>query len=703
MDKIVDKFYNESIQNGSNQKPRLTSNKFSSPNLLGNRYNVNKRYDNGQRIIENSPVPRTQYSMGLNAPTMPGNPPLFSTVTNPFKKVENPYSTLRRNYEPDVLKMNILDNRIKEMEEENKRNKLKIQRLMEGDSFGHQKPFWNNNYNYVNNPNNLNEAMDNLRQPYLTMEEFRNKQNMRRNQVQYELQKARQRINEDRNIMNDMNNINNNDNNNIIIEQQPHKERKYTISNYTSEESSEDDEIDKKMKKEYNELLKELKEEKEYNERYNIDEKLESMIRQNNYKNEEINLLRQKNLEMYNQLKSKEEAEDFINNIPDHVALQLQNDNFKIRSNLNTIKNSFREIKNDLENKLEELQMKQNYNFEIIKKIIEDGGNRKFKAGFRKYYNGEEIDLNNVEDEMPEHLQFLPDLIEKKIKENEEKKNAEKNRLIQEKMNHKFDSMEYNYGYGNKFYKYKNNYQPMNKNNNFVISKNYGRFQYIPKKNNNNDINQNKNEDSFKEKGEQNLMIMREKEKNIPGLYAYGVGNKNMNNRIPVRMNGCYDDWFKDKNKGEFKIEESQSEVGINAIKKQIKVKSNKSESLKSKKITNSKSASKSSSESDKKSTKKKSSKNSKKSENKKDKKDKDDKKDKKDKKDKDDKKDKNKDDNESSEESDEESDESSDESDDESDEESDDDSDSDKKESKSDKKDKDDKESSEISDDDDE
>ena len=119
------------------------------------------------------------------------------------------------------------------------------------------------------------------------------------------------------------------------------------------------------MKKEYNELLKELKEEKEYNERYNIDEKLESMIRQNNYKNEEINLLRQKNLEMYNQLKSKEEAEDFINNIPDHVALQLQNDNFKIRSNLNTIKNSFREIKNDLENKLERLK---NYRLSILEK-----------------------------------------------------------------------------------------------------------------------------------------------------------------------------------------------------------------------------------------------------------------------------------------------------------------------------------------------
>ena len=163
----------------------------------------------------------------------------------------------------------------------------------------------------------------------------------------------------------------------------------------------------------------------------NLDEKINSIIRQNNYKNEELNLLRQKNQEMYNELRSKQEAEDFINNIPDHVALQLQNDNFKIRSNLNTIKNGFREIKNDLENKLEELQMKQNYNFEIIKKIIEEGGNRKMKAGFRKYYNNEDIDLNNIEDERPEHLQFLPELIEKKIKVNEEKKNEEKNRIIQ--------------------------------------------------------------------------------------------------------------------------------------------------------------------------------------------------------------------------------------------------------------------------------
>ena len=37
MDKILDKFYNGSIQKVGYNKPRLTSNKFSAPNLLENR------------------------------------------------------------------------------------------------------------------------------------------------------------------------------------------------------------------------------------------------------------------------------------------------------------------------------------------------------------------------------------------------------------------------------------------------------------------------------------------------------------------------------------------------------------------------------------------------------------------------------------------------------------------------------------------
>ena len=469
---------------------------------------------------------------------------------------------------------------------------------------------------------------------------------MRRNIVQYELEKARQRIHEG-------------NNNQILVVPKEKEERNYTLSNYSSNEDNESslDELDKKMKKEYKKLIKQIKEEREYNEMQednmnNIEDKLYQMERQNVYNNEELNILREKNQEMYNALKSKEEAEDFINNIPDHVALQLQNDNFKIRSNLNTIKEGFREIKNDLENKLEALELKQNHNFEVIKRIIEEGGNRKFKAGFRKYLNNEDIDLNEIQDELPEHLQFLPYLIEKKIKENEEMKNQEKNRLINERMNKKFDSMEYDYGYANKFYKYKNNYKPFNQqsksnNNNFVISKNYGRFQYIPKQNN--------KSNNFKQNAEQNLMIMKEKEDNIPGLYAYGVGNKNMNDRIPIRMNGCYDDWFKDKQEGEFQLEETQSDIGLNAIKKKIKTKSNKSQSLKSKEMRKSES-SESKSETGKKSKHSKKDKKEDKKENKKeDKKD-----DKKEDKKKDKKKEKSDDESEGSEESDEEDDEKS-------------------------------------------
>ena len=650
MDKIVDKFYNGSIQNGG-FKPRLTSNKFSSPNLLENKYNrqngssYNQRYNNGQQIIENAPVPRTQYSIGLRVPTIRGNPPLNPSITNPFKSSENPYSTLQKNYGPNQYKLSILNNRIREMEDENARNRLKIQRLMEGSSFAPEKPYWNSNPNYVNNPNNLNEAMNNLRSPYLTMQEFKNKQDMRRNIVQYELEKARQRIHEG-------------NDNQILVVPKEKEERNYTLSNYSSNEDNESslDELDKKMKKEYKKLIKQIKEEREYNEMQednmnNIEDKLYQMERQNVYNNEELNILREKNQEMYNALKSKEEAEDFINNIPDHVALQLQNDNFKIRSNLNTIKEGFREIKNDLENKLEALELKQNHNFEVIKRIIEEGGNRKFKVGFRKYLNNEDIDLNEIQDELPEHLQFLPYLIEKKIKENEEMKNQEKNRLINERMNKKFDSMEYDYGYANKFYKYKNNYKPFNQqsksNNNFVISKNYGRFQYIPKQNN--------KSNNFKQNAEQNLMIMKEKEDNIPGLYAYGVGNKNMNDRIPIRMNGCYDDWFKDKQGGEFQLEETQSDIGLNAIKKKIKTKSNKSQSLKSKEMRKSES-SESKSETGKKSKHSKKDKKEDKKENKKeDKKD-----DKKEDKKKDKKKEKSDDESEGSEESDEEDDEKS-------------------------------------------
>ena len=646
MDKIIDTFYNGSIQNNNYNKSRLKSNKFSSPNLLENKYNRNnnysQRYENGQRIMLNSPVPRTQYSMGLQAPTITGRPPTTHYSSVPYQTV-NPYSTLKKNYPENIFKMNILNNRIQQLEEENKRDRYRIQRLMEGSTFAPEennnfnRTVFNSNPNYINNPASLDQAINNLRNPYLSAEELAQKQALRREQVQFELDKARQRINEDR--------MNNDNNGQIIVNK---NEKNYTISNYSDESEEEDDEsssyesFSKKTSTDItnykndnyyikqlrrNERKKDLIRQREMNE---MENKVQKVLKQNYYNNEELNNLKLKNEEMLNALKSKEEAEDFINNIPDHVALQLQNDNFKMRSNINSIKEGFKEIRNDLENKLEALEMKQNLNFEVIRKIIENGGNKKINAGLRKYLDGEEVDLNNIQEDFPEFLRNIPALIDQKIQENEERKREEKNKLLNEEINKKYDMMEYKYGYANSFYGYKNKYQQnnninnntnQNNNKNFVISKNYGRFQYIPNN------NKKKNYHTFRQNAEQNLKIIKEKENKIPGAYAYGVGNKNMDRYIPIKMNGCFDDWYKAKKNGkndeEFQIIESQSEVGINAIKKRVNSKSDKSEkksekSKKSKKKsekTESVSVSKSKSSKEKKNSKKeKSESNSKKS-----------------------------------------------------------------------------------------
>ena len=626
MDKIIDTFYNGSIRNNGYNKSRLTSNKFSSPNLLENRYNRinlnindNQRYKNGQRIM-NTPIPRTNYSMGLNVPTITGHPPMNQSTTLPYPNNDtNTYSFLQKNYPDNILKMHILDNRIKQMEDENKRDKLKIQRLLEGSTFApddNQFNSINNNFNrtYINNPSSLQQAMDNLRNQYLTLDEISQKQAMRREQVQLELDKARQKLNEERMEK---------ERERIIRNQK--REKNYTISNYSEDSEGKDDEEESKSQsyesysktnnytnysknssnknhthytnrhdyndEKYEKLKRKIKKkEKEIND---IQDNLNQVIHQNNYNNEEINQLRIQNEEMYNALKSKEESEDFINSIPDHVALQLQNDNFKIRSNLASIKEGFKEIKNELENKLEALQMKQNMNFEVIRKIIEEGGNKKTNAGLRKYLDGEDVDLNNIEEDLPDYLKYLPALIEKKIQENDAKRKEEQNKQINEEINKKYDMMEYKYGYANSFYDYKNNYKPtivQNKNNNpnFVISKNYGRYQYIAP----NNKNTKKSYNSFRQNAENNLKIIKEKENMIAGRYAYGVGDKNMNRGIPIKMNGCFDDWYKTKKNGdkkydgEFQIENSISEenknkelVGINAIKKRVNSKSNKTES----------------------------------------------------------------------------------------------------------------------------
>ena len=123
---------------------------------------------------------------------------------------------------------------------------------------------------------------------------------------------------------------------------------------------------------------------------------------------------------------AEEESNEFIHNIPDHVTLKLQADNFKVRANLAQVKDGFRNIRNQLEDKLEALQMAQRLNFEKIRFIIEQGGSKKMNAGIKKLLDGEDIDINNVQEDTPEYIRNLPNLIEEKLKKMKKEKRRKK-------------------------------------------------------------------------------------------------------------------------------------------------------------------------------------------------------------------------------------------------------------------------------------
>ena len=116
----------------------------------------------------------------------------------------------------------------------------------------------------------------------------------------------------------------------------------------------------------------------------------------------------------------------FMNKLPKHFALQLQSDNFKVRANLASIKNSFREIKNELESKLEHLENTQKLNYESIRNVIEQGGTDKLRASIKKNIDGKDINLDQFEEEMPGYMNDLPEMIDKRILENEEKRRKDK-------------------------------------------------------------------------------------------------------------------------------------------------------------------------------------------------------------------------------------------------------------------------------------
>ena len=428
MDKLVDKFYNGNISkfgfgtvgsinsNILNHKvmtPRPIKIKYNNNQTLLNQNksqnninNANTRY-NGNQTLFNNPVPKTQYSMGLQVPTL-SDPLITKGITMPFRPNEYnntetvPNGQTKRYFKPEILKVHMLEQKIKEIEEKNKADKRRMREIIEGnvlnvnpppnnESIANNEPLPTNNKNNDNLPATLEQAMNNIRSQNNGMLEFNKKQALRREQIQKELNQARVKLKMDK------------------------------FSQFQSKETSEEAEEDEEEES---------------------DEESDKILKNNDMTQGLLNInmrpgprnsLRTRGSVAGKGRKdgvsaAQEEADQFIHNIPDHVALKLQADNFRVRANLAQVKDGFRNIRNVLEDKLDALQMAQKVNFEKVRFIIEQGGNKKMIAGLKKLIDGEDIDINNVEEDVPDYVKKLPDIIEEKIKKNEEERRDELNR-----------------------------------------------------------------------------------------------------------------------------------------------------------------------------------------------------------------------------------------------------------------------------------
>jgi hypothetical protein len=216
-----------------------------------------------------------------------------------------------------------------------------------------------NSYNNNIQNNNLRNRNNNLSE-----EEYNKRRLDRRNQVKFELNQARKLLHE-------------------------------SSSEYSDEEEEE---------------------ENENYEKQNLNNK--------NIKNTESDFIKRvkRNYQRTDSISSEKvnsEALDFINGIKNHPAFQLQTDNFKLRANVIYIKGIFQEIQNSMKERLAQLELQQKLNFESMRHVLERGGSNKLKASVLKNLDKRKINLNDVNEEVPEFINDLPDIIKNKLEEND--------------------------------------------------------------------------------------------------------------------------------------------------------------------------------------------------------------------------------------------------------------------------------------------
>ncbi|MGL4948210.1 MAG: hypothetical protein ACRC42_02370 [Mycoplasma sp.] len=118
-----------------------------------------------------------------------------------------------------------------------------------------------------------------------------------------------------------------------------------------------------------------------------------------------------------------DKGNDFMKSMKNHLALKLQDETYESMNNINVIQDSFKGLKSLLEQKLDQMDLKQKTEFANWRYALERGGTDKLRACFKNVFDGENNNIDEIEEKMVENKwRDWPDLIDKKISENEGRK-----------------------------------------------------------------------------------------------------------------------------------------------------------------------------------------------------------------------------------------------------------------------------------------
>ena len=130
---------------------------------------------------------------------------------------------------------------------------------------------------------------------------------------------------------------------------------------------------------------------------------------------------------------------DYMNNVNQNIQQRFEEDNKIINQDINQMEKDFSEIKDMLNQKLEQMEMKQKNNFEKLKNVIKSVGGKKMSTAIENVFEGKNYDLQKAEDEYLVNEVFnLPNLINQKRRE-EELNSIEKEKMLKRRIKEEMD------------------------------------------------------------------------------------------------------------------------------------------------------------------------------------------------------------------------------------------------------------------------